>query len=214
MTQPLTTRLSWRWISSKVSDACSETAHKASRHSSSVPEISGMINSFGIHVETAVRLLRPYSIPHAKIHRQPWPFCASAANGTLSSWVSKLKDHCGFAGIKLQHCTFCPSISLPLLLQAVCERARVWVSGKYNSWRDGRKNKGKSRAEKQWEQVENSSELSTKWQKIRSTHSARIRGRKAFTHYSTRLTAGEGRLFSFSNASVSVYVCISLSEWK
>lgn len=88
------------WIGSKVSDACSETPHKACSHCSSVPEISGMINSSGIPVETAVKLQRPHSILHAKIHRQPWPFCASAASGTLSSWVSKPKDQHGFCGIK------------------------------------------------------------------------------------------------------------------
>lgn len=100
-TVSLTIQSTQRWIGSTVSDACSATPHKACSHSFSVPEISGMINSCGIPVEMAVKLQRPHSIPHAKIHRQPWPFCASAANATLSSWVRKLKDQCDFAGIKL-----------------------------------------------------------------------------------------------------------------
>lgn len=34
--------------------------------------------------------------------------------------------------------------------------------------------------------------------KIRGTHPARIRRRKAFTHYSAQLTAGEGKQFILS----------------
>lgn len=148
----LTSQPAQRWMGSKVSDACSETPHKTYSHSFSVPEISGMINICGIPVETAVKLQRPYSIPHAKIHRQPWPFCASAANGTLSSRVSKLKDQRGFVGIKLLwrtlHLPLSRSLSR-LLSVTVCPRLSFMKVKLKNSWwgggetrkREGRKTK-------------------------------------------------------------------------
>lgn len=146
----LTSQPAQRWMGSKVSDACSETPHKTYSHSFSVPEISGMINICGIPVETAVKLQRPYSIPHAKIHRQPWPFCASAANGTLSSRVSKLKDQRGFVGIKLLWRTLYLSLSLPQQAASVtvCPCLSFMKVKLKNSWwgKQGREKGGKIKA--------------------------------------------------------------------
>lgn len=63
------------WIGPKVSDAYPGTPHKPRSRCLSVPETSEMINSCGIPFEMALKLQHPCSIPHAKIHWQPWPFC-------------------------------------------------------------------------------------------------------------------------------------------
>lgn len=213
----LTSQPAQRWMGSKVSDACSETPHKTYSHSFSVPEISGMINICGIPVETAVKLQRPYSIPHAKIHRQPWPFCASAANGTLSSRVSKLKDQRGFVGIKLLWRTlYLPlSRSLSRLLSVtVCPRLSFMKVKLKNSWWGGggqgrEKGEKQSRGETQREQVKSSSELNNKWQKMRGILSARIKREKGF-HSLVNIAHSRGgeAVYSISKASVSVYVCL------
>lgn len=54
--------------------------------------------------------------------------------------------------------------------------------------------------------------------KIRGTHPARIRRRKAFTHYSAQLTAGEGKQFILSVMHLWVWMSVSEStepktEW-
>lgn len=81
----------------KVSDARSPTAHKTHP----VPEIlvlvlvGGLINTSGIPVGTAAKLRRPSLNPSCKNIKNmdnPDLFRAAAANGTLSSGVSALKD--------------------------------------------------------------------------------------------------------------------------
>lgn len=217
MRQSPTIQPAQRWIGSKVTDACSETPHKACSHSSSVPEISGMINSCGIPVETAVKLWRPYSIPHAKIHRQPWPFCASAANGTLSSRVSKLKDQCGFAGIKLPRRTL--SLSLPLSAARLYEcvsmsglhESRAEKLLKEEAWgrEEGRENKGQSRGEAQQERVGSSSEPNQVAKNERHPVCENQREKGFHSLLNTARSGGGKAVYSFSNASLSVCVWLS-----
>lgn len=185
----LTSQPAQRWMGSKVSDACSETPHKTYSHSFSVPEISGMINICGIPVETAVKLQRPYSIPHAKIHRQPWPFCASAANGTLSSGVSKLKDQRGFVGIKLLWRTlYLPlSRSLSRLLSVtVCPRLSFMKVKLKNSWWGGNKEERREKNKAGVKHSENKWRAALSWttngKKWEASSLRESRGRKAFTH--------------------------------
>lgn len=180
-----------RWIGSKVSDACSETPHKACSHSFSVPEISEMINSCGIPVEMAVKLQPPYSIPHAKIHRQPWPFCASAANGTLSSWVCKLKDQCDFVGVKL-----------------------LWCRRSVHVWASWKRKKEKQRTKQGWSTASTSAEqLKVEHQMAENERHSLCENQRQKSFHSLLNTAhsrGGKAVYSFSNASVSVYVCVSV----
>ncbi len=213
MRQSLTIQPAQRWIGSKVSDACSETPHKACSHSFSVPEISGMINSCGIPVETAVKLQRPYSIPHAKIHRQPWPFCASAANGTLSSWVSKLKDQWDFVGIKLLQCT----LSLPA---AFSPFECMSMSGLHESKTEkllteeelGREKGKKQRTKQGWNTARMSREqFWVEHQMGKNERHPLCENQREKGFHSLLNTAhsrGGKAVYSFSNASVSVYVCV------
>lgn len=203
MRQSLTIQPVQCWIGSKLSDACCETPHKACSHSLFVPEISEMINSCSIPLEMDVKLQHPYSIPHAKIHRQPWPFCASAENGTLSSSVSRLKDQCDFIQgkknvySKLPLCWLCEHVSVSELYGS--ETGKVQKKEKWwrvkEKWSQRRIKQGWNKTRTNGEQIRVEHQMV---KKIRGTHPARIRRRKAFTHYSAQLTAGEGKQFILS----------------
>lgn len=209
MRQSLTIQPVYCWIGSKVSDACSETPHKACSHSLFVPEISEMINSCGIPVEMAVKLQRPHSIPHAKTHWQPWPFCASAANGTLSSSVSGLKDQYNFVGIK------------KLVRQSSCLpdlRARPCLG--FGNVKDSRKRERSTggeeqrmnRGETQRDRVESSSELKPQMAKNeRRSVCENHREKGLHSLLNPAHSRGGKAVYSFSNAHVSVWVCLCLT---
>lgn len=161
MRQSLTIQPVQCWIGSKLSDACCETPHKACSHSLFVPEISEMINSCSIPLEMDVKLQRPYSIPHAKIHRQPWPFCASAENGTLSSSVSRLKDQCDFIqekktytanSLSVGYVSMCQCLSFMEVKLEKVQKKEEWWRVK-EKWSQGRINQGWNKTRINGEQI-------------------------------------------------------------
>lgn len=215
MRQSLTIQPVQCWIGSKLSDACCETPHKACSHSLFVPEISEMINSCSIPLEMDVKLQHPYSIPHAKIHRQPWPFCASAENGTLSSSVSRLKDQCDFIQGGKKRIQQTPS----LLAMWAC--VSVWALWKWN-WKSPKKKEKWWRVKEKWSQTrikQGWNKTRTNGEQIRVEHQmvkknkrhspCKNQEEKGFhSLLSTAHSRGGKAVYSFSNASVSVDVCV------